>query len=58
MSCGREEEEVVERLPFLLSPSSLLVSSRLGVNIRVNKLFKSDDLRLGNKVLTIGELEV
>jgi hypothetical protein len=58
VSCEREEEEVVERLPFLLSPSSPLVSSRLGVNIRVNKPFKLDDLRLGNKVLIIGELKV
>jgi hypothetical protein len=48
VSRGREEEEAVERLPSLLSlleigvsPSSLLVSSRLGVNIRVNKPFKS-----------------
>ena len=65
MSRGREEEEAVERLSSLLSlletgisPSSPLVSSRLGVNIRVNKPFKSDDLRLGNEVLTMGELKV
>jgi hypothetical protein len=45
----------VERLPSLLSPSSLLVSSRLGVNMRVNKPFESDGSRLGNEVLTMGE---
>jgi hypothetical protein len=44
VSRGREEEEAVERLPSLLSlseigvsPSSPLVSSRLGINIRVNR---------------------